>query len=226
MGFAVNSKYAVQHYDSANKYFEAILTEKDQFDISPFRDRFATYQSYQGVLLDLRKNLQIIEYEPDQYINFRKLERGGLTKKMIFEFCDAVYDAAEDGEFFTICSLRQKGFENELFDFGFGDLFYGSLLLSDERFSFKKLWGTMLLRKDKKEISAKDFIVEIVTRERQIDLYDLETLLRQEYGCTAVETYDCVQRTKDAEIFYDSELQIFYADQELYYDEIDGMGDF
>ena len=226
MGFVVNSKYVVQNYDSAAKYIETKLTEEDMFDITPFRNRFATYQTYQGVLLDLRKNLQIIEYEPDQYINFRKLERGGLTKDMIREFCDAVYEAAEDGKFFTIYSLRQKGFENELFDFGFGDLFYGSLLLSDERFSFKKLWGTMILRKDKEEISAKNFLVEIIMRERKIDLYDLETLLCEEYGCITVDTYDCVQRSKDAEIFYDSELQIFYADQELYYNEIDEMGDF
>ncbi len=226
MGFVVNSKYVVQNYDSAVKYMEAKLTEEDTFEITPFRNRFATYQVYQMTYLDLRRRLEIVEYEQDHFINFRKLERGGLTKEMVREFCDAVYEAAEDGECFTICSLRQKGFESELFDFGFGDLFYGSLLLSDDRFSFKRLWGTIILRKDKEEISAKNFLVDIVTRARRIDLYDLETHLRKEYGCTTVDTYDCVQKSKDSEIFYDSELQIFYADQELYYNEIDGMGGF
>jgi hypothetical protein len=224
MGFVVNSKYAVQHYSSAMKYIEAILTRDDMFDISPFRARFAEYQLYHQIYTDLRKRLEIVEYEPNQFINFRKLERGGLTREMVKDFCDAVYEAAPDGQIFTIRLLQNNGFESELFDFGFADLFYGNLLMSDERYSFKKMFGTVFLRKDKKEISTKTLLTEIVTRERRIEFYDLETLLCEDYGCKSVERIDCIYRTKNSELFYDNELQIFYANEELYYREIDEMG--
>ena len=226
MGFLVNSNYVVRNYPSAYKFFEARLTEADNFHIGGLRERFAVYGTYQAVLGNLKKNLEIVEYEPDRFIHFRKLEKGGMTKEMIAKFCEEVYEAAPDNDIFTIATLCRDGFESELFGFGFEDLFYSSLLTSDERFSFKKLWGTILFRKGKEDVSAKTLIVEIVKREERLDIYELNAILKEDYGCGSVYTHDIVGKVKDSDIFYDSELQIFYADEELYYREIDEAEDF
>ena len=121
MGFLVNSNYVVRNYPSAAKFFEERLTENDTFHIGELRDRFASYGSYQMVLGNLKKNLEIVEYEPDRFIHFRKLEQGGMTKEMIAQFCEEVYEAAPEDDIFTIATLRRDGFEIELFDFGFED---------------------------------------------------------------------------------------------------------
>jgi hypothetical protein len=226
MGFVVNSNYVVKNYPSAYKYFVECLTEKDTFHIATLRERFGSYGTYQVAFGDLKKNLEIIEYLPDQFINFRKLEKGGLTREMVSDFCDMIYETVEDCEFFTVHSLRRNGFASELFEFGFDDFFYGSLLASDERFSFRRFWRNVILRKDGGEISVKQLITDIVKRERRIDLYDLESILKEEYGCSNFTPADLVYKTTGAEVFYDTELQIFYADEELYYREIDEAGGF
>lgn len=224
MGFVVNSKYVIQHYPSADEFIRAKLLEDDRFDMRVFRERFANLGFYNMVSLELRKSLEIIEYSTDQYINFRKLKSGGVTTSQFADFCNEVFEAAEENAYFSIHSLRRKGFDSELFELGFDDLFYASLLISDERFSWQKLMGTMVFYKGRKNITFKDFVSDAVKRERSIDLYDLDTMLRDEYGCDNIEKYDLTFKTRDADIFYDSELQRFYADQELYYREIDENG--
>ena len=216
MGFTVNSKYVIQNYSSAVKYIETRLTESDDFDIQPLSARFSGYGFYDQTLMGLRKALTIVEYKPGRYVNFRKLEKAGLTRDMVSNFCDAVYHATADGEFFSIHSLCRSGFDDEVFSFGFDDLFYGSLLISDKRFFWKKVLGTMIFCKTKKDISIKALLSEIIDRERKIDRYDLENLLKEEYGCSNVSI-----APSQTERFYDPELQRFYADEELYYQEID-----
>lgn len=180
---------------------------------------------YYQVYLDLRRNLEIIEFEPDRFISFRMLERAGITKAMIADFCREVFDFIEDKSFFSIQSIKNDGFESELFELCFEDYFYANLLISDESFSWQKMFGTMILYKGNIDVMLKDFISYIIKREQKIDIYELDTLLRERYGCTNVDRYDIVFRTRDADIFFDSELQKFYADQEEYYCEIDESED-
>ena len=143
---------------------------------------------------------------------------------MIADFCREVFNFIEDKSFFSIQSIKNDGFESELFELGFEDYFYANLLISDERFSWQKMFGTMILYKGNIDVMLKDFISYIIKREQKIDIYELDTLLRERYGCTNVDRYDIVFRTRDADIFFDSELQKFYADQEEYYREIDESG--
>ena len=223
MGFVVNSKYVIQHFDSAEDYFTYLLTNEEVTDISTFKHRYSTLETYYSIYLRLREDLEIVEFEQDKLITIGRLEKFGITKGMISDFCNEVYDNVDDGVCFSIQSLKKKGYYSEMFDIGFDDFFCGNLLLSDNRFSRKKLMGTMIY-KGKKDITYKDFVADIVKRECSIDLYDLDTLLREEYGCDIIDKYDLVFKTRDADIFYDSELQRFYADQELYYREIDENG--
>ena len=57
----------------------------------------------------------------------------GITKDDLRAFCGRVYDFTEDNTYFTIQSIRQAGFDDELFEFGFGELFYANLILSDKK---------------------------------------------------------------------------------------------
>lgn len=118
-------------------------------DISAYRKRFVYVQMFYKKLKDLKCGLRIIEFEPNQIISFKRLEESGVTKDMIQEFCNAVYDFIEDGEYFSAQSLRLAGYESELYDLGFSDWFYGNLLISDDRFSFGMMFGNLILYKGK-----------------------------------------------------------------------------
>lgn len=49
-----------------------------------------------------------------------------------------MFDFTEDGEFFTIEYLKNKGFEHELDELGFSSVFYNSILFEDQRFSHQR----------------------------------------------------------------------------------------
>lgn len=225
MGFLVNSKYVIQHFSSAEAYFTDLFKREDVFDYAPMRARYASFGLFYQVSIDLRRSLDIIEFEQDHYINFRKLKRAGVTKDMLRKFCDNVYDFVEAGSFFSIQSIKRGGFESELFDeIGLDDYFFANLLLSDERFSWQKMLGTMILYKGKTDLMLKDFVSDIIKRSRKLDIYELDSLLREQYGCTNIDKYDIIIKTRDSDVFYDNELQKFYSDQEEYYREIDENG--
>jgi hypothetical protein len=50
-------------------------------------------------------------------------------------------------------------------------------------------------------------------------------MLIENYGCGNIDIYALIYKMRDADVFFDNDLKKFYADQELYYREIDEAGD-
>ena len=147
MGFSVYSRYAVQNHASLEAFFYDLLTKEEIMDISSYRKRFVYVQMFSQKLRELKHGLQVIEFEPNQIISFSKLEKSGVTREMIQDFCDQVYDFVDDRKYFSAQSLRQAGFESELYELGFSDWFYANLLISDNRFSSGTMFGNLILFK-------------------------------------------------------------------------------
>lgn len=221
MGFVVLSRYVVQNHSSLEAFCEDILTREDIIDLTPYRKRFVYMQMFSQKLMELKRNLQIIEFEPNQIIHFRKLERSGVTKEMVLDFCDAVYDFVEDGAYFSVQSIKQDGFESKLFDLGFSDWFYANLLISDDRFSFGAMFGNIILYKGHENITIKSFEMNRIKEYGSIDAYDLMTELTDRFGCRISNHGDVVYKIQGTEIYYDKILDRFYASADTYYQELD-----
>ena len=221
MGLSVLSNYVIQNHKSLDEYFTSLLTKEDITDITEYRERFVYVTSFSNKLMELRKDLQIIEFEPNQYIHFRKLEKAGVSREMIREFCEAVYDFVEENSYFSIRSIRQDGFESDLFDLGFSDRFYASLLLSDSRFSFAVFYGTVILYHGSRDISIQSFEADIIRQHGSIDVYDLMTELIDRFGCVVSDRSKIIYKVQGTEIYYDSILDRLYADINIYYRELD-----
>uniref|UniRef100_I5AXJ0 DNA-directed RNA polymerase, alpha subunit/40 kD subunit n=1 Tax=Eubacterium cellulosolvens (strain ATCC 43171 / JCM 9499 / 6) TaxID=633697 RepID=I5AXJ0_EUBC6 len=224
MGFQVYCRYALKNHSSLEEFFEELLTKDDIVDITAYRNRFAYIQSFSSTLSELRRNLQIIEYEPNQIINIRKLKRSGITLDMIQEYCDAAYEFVDDGEYFSAQSLRKAGFEAEMQEFGFSDWFYANLLISDERFSFGIMFGNMILFKGNERITTKTFITNRIREHGSIDAYDLMSELADEYGCIITEKREAIYKVQGTEVYYDKILDRLYANKDIYYAELEEGG--
>lgn len=223
MGFLVLSRYVLQNHASLEAYCEDILTREDIIDISNYRRRFVYVQMFSQKLMELKRNLEIIEFEPNQIINFRKLKSFGITKEMVQEYCDAVYDYVEDGTYFSAKSIRQSGFVSELHDLGFSDWFYANLLISDERFSFANMYGNLILYKGREDITIKSFEIALIKEAGSIDVFDLMSELEDVYGCQIKDKSDITYKVQGTEVYYDRFLDRLYANADLYYRELDDM---
>ncbi|MCR5137754.1 MAG: hypothetical protein K6C12_11830 [Oscillospiraceae bacterium] len=220
MGFTVLSRYAFQHYPSLDAYYRDILTRSDFLDITPYKKRYTGavfYQTFQS----LRENLDLIEFEPNQFIHIRQLQKSGITKENLQEFCDDVWNCAENGTFFSIRSLRKAGFDSELFDLGFEDLFYAAVLQSDERFSSGQVYGTTVFLKDRKNVTIRGLIESLVKEQKSMDMLDLLTVLQEEFGCHPENRSDILGKITESDLYYDGTLDRLYTSSEAFYRELD-----
>ena len=226
LGFNVYSNYVLQNYPSLDSYFEAQLTDEDVQDITHLKKRFGYLAVFTSKLMELKRNLEVIEFEPNNIITIRRLESFGISKSDIREYCDAVYDFVDKDQYFSIQYINSMGFASDLYDLGFTDWFYANLLLSDERFSFGKVLGTIALYKGHTDVMITSFIRDVVQKHQSIDRFDLYNELKELYGCTAVETYDIPYYSKQADLYYDAILDRVYIDESLYQKEIDNSEEF
>lgn len=225
-GFSVLSRYVVRTGTTLNEYFVKMLTEEEKVDITEYRKRFVYVQAFSMQLTELKKNLDVIETEPNYLINFSLLERNGFTKSDLRAFCDEVYDFVETETYFTIHSIKKNGFNSELFDLGFSDWFYSSILLSDDRLSSGRVYKNMMFYKGDKKITTCSLLENIVTNAGSIDAFDLLSVLNDDFGCTCEDRYDFNFKLKSTKVYYDNILERYYSSADMYYmeiDEVDGV---
>ena len=145
----------------------------------------------------------------------------GVFRSDIEDFCDEVYDFVEDGTFFTATSLRRGGFESDLYDLGFSDWFYASLLQSDTRFSCGNAFKAIILYKGKAEVTACSFETALIRDAGSIDVYDLQHDMEEIYGCSVAERLDLVYKVAGSGVFHDKHLDRLYSSEALYWREVD-----
>jgi len=220
MGFIVEAEYALRNHASIDDYFCSLLVE-GMVDLNQIRLRFRSIGAFYQVFQRLRKNLDMIEFEPGRYLSIEKLNGFGITKTKLYEYCDRVWNSVTDGEYFSIASLRKKGFESGLDDLVFSDLFYAGVLQSDERFSSAGMWGTTIFRRGTERLTVRTFIEDLVAEEGYYDITELMCLINDRYGCHLIKKTDVLEKIRDSDLYYDETTGRLYQNEELYDQDLD-----
>ncbi len=224
MGFIVNTTYIIKNHSSASAYFEMLLTENDIADIKPLSEKFAKIMQYNAILIDLKDDYTIIEFEPYQYINFRKLEKMGINKSDFRKYCDDVNEYTWDKVYFTIEGIRKSGFESDVDSLGFEAWFYSSLLREDERFVYKKIGGTVLFAKSGTEVSTQELIVYTVNENESVEIDKLIELIEENYSIT-LDKDNLKWCIKNTELYYNEDMDKVYVDYDTFLDEFNSIDD-
>lgn len=221
LGFKVYSGYVVSDkYQSGKDFFRKMLTRGDIVDAREKKWCNSNIVLFGNVLYDLLESRTIVEFSPRQYINIHRLNEVGVTKEMLCDYCKKVFDYSEDEEFFTIKSLRKRGFEHEIDELGFDDWFYASLLSSDsEKFSYRRMGGRKLFACGKRDIQIGFLLEHIVNEKRKIGIEDLELYLDEKYGIK-IDRYKLAEIIKGTDLYYDSIMETVYCDYDTYFEEV------
>ncbi|MFI3170179.1 MAG: hypothetical protein R3Y06_09570 [Faecalibacterium sp.] len=161
----------------------------------------------------------IIEYAPQTYIRLSALKRNGIHKKHLTAFVSDILSKVHDETYFTMKSLQKEGISSTLDELGFEDTFYYSILKQSNRLSGRKIAGTYLFRKSKKDATVSDFIEYLLSELRSIDLFDLSELVADKYGISLTPVYI---RTVigDSTMYYDTISEKIFIDYNEYFKEI------
>lgn len=216
MGFIVLSKCVIQHYTSLEKFFEHLFTRGNFVDITEDRKKYGYIAAFNNKLAELKRDHQIFEYEPNKIITFGRLEECGVTKEMLREYCDKVYEFTEDEEYFSIQSLRKNGFTSELYDLELPDLFFANILFADDRFSFGKMMGTVIFFKGEKKVTKKTFIMDLICAHKCINICTLIGELEETFGIRNVDKAKILLLVEDTKVYYADLYEVLCADRETY----------
>lgn len=221
MDFKVYAGYVIKNkYSSAVEFFRYILTAADVVDINEFPKALLSTVAFTTELCKLRYNYEIIEFSPMKYINIRRLASAGVTVQRLRDYCYAVAQHVEKGEYFTIHSLRKSGFNHELNSLGFEDCFYGSLLSEEnDQFSYRRMGKTKVFVKGRYDITLRSFIEYIINREEKMDIYELVDLLDSEYA-VKTDKDKVIFVIKDSPLYYDSIMEKVYVNYDEYFEEV------
>ena len=228
LGFHVltgSTGYVIKNsYQNATKYFDSLLTRDCVFDLSAIQKSIRNLVMFQVELYGFRKNYEIVEYTPMQYINIARLNEFGVTKDMLCKYCQDAAACTEVGEYFTVASLRNNGFIHELDDLGFDEWFYSSVLAENETyFSYTRLGGTRLFLRDngKKQYacSLEGFLYSILEAKRRIDFFELADYLEEHFGIRLPKD-KIKQVISESDLYYDPIMEAVYIDYDTYFEEI------
>lgn len=228
MGFEPAGSYAYRNYRSAEAYFRHLFTDEDIVDASRFHDRLRKIQLYCQTFASLRRDYEIIEFEPMQYINIRRLNRIGITKDDLRSYCREVYDFVGEDRFFTVEYLRNLGFTSEIDNLGFSDLFSISLLRESPDFSNWHLGGNRLFLSDRRTsdrggssgaVSLSRLLASLFDDMTEIEVDDLIGILRDEYNIV-LDRWKIIEAAGEASLYYDRIMDRIYRDYDTYFDDI------
>lgn len=174
LGYTVFSSYVLKNYTNADAYFKDVLNSKDVFSLKELSKRYGYCSAYTTVLYDMRKNYDILLFEENQCINFRKIEKLGITKNDIKEFCNEVYDLIDENQYFTIRSLQEFDINTKLESLGFDEIFLGGILAMSTKFLYTQIFGGIVLYKGQnvpgisKKSYGNSFVYRTLERQKSV----------------------------------------------------------
>lgn len=217
LGYLVNSSYIVKKPNNAKSYFNNLLTKDDILEYETFK-KFRYLHIFSEVFTELRTNYDIIQFDEQSYINFRKLQAFGFSKQDLNDYCESVISNVET-DYFTIKLLKKLGFNSELEELGFGNIFYESILKYCSKISYFRMNNVFVFKLSSDSISKTTFISEIIEKYRMIETDDLIYLLKDSYGIS-VDIYDLKEATENTNIYYNSIMDTFYVNYNVFIEEV------
>ena len=223
LGYKISGGYIIKiQYSSASDYFFQFLQKDEIIKLDNLSSRVKTLPMFVLQLYKLKEEYEIIEFLPNCFINFSKLKKLGITKEYLKEYCLNIFDFVGKDKYFTLFSLRKKGFYHELDELGFEDYFYTSILIEDrERISYKRIGKNKLMYSNSEGASFESFLEYIVYQQEKlyIEIYELNDLLKEKYNLQ-FNIYDLISSIKSTSMYYDPISKIVFADYEIYYEVI------
>lgn len=162
---------------------------------------------------------ELIEYSPQKYIKLTLLKQNNIHKKDLLLFIDTINRVVEDNEYFTVKSLRHNGATLSLDYLGFEDTFYYSILKNSKKIQVKKIAGTYLFCKSKKDIGLSGFLEYLLQTIVSIDLFELMEMLQSRYGMN-VSLTSMRSALNGTTLYYDNISEKIFIDYHEYYKQI------
>lgn len=212
VGYKNFQKFILRNeYLNSEEYFEKEYFEKELFTIDD--NRLNQLGAFRNKLNKSIEQLEIFEYEHNEFINIQKIESvSGIQKKNIKYLVQKILDYMGD-RYFTVENIQNIIEESELNQLGFENIFYETILKHVEEIRFQYIGNRVVFKKTKNKFYTNNFIEEIVSRFKSIDIYELLDYMDETYG-VKLQKSKVVDSTEQTAMYYHPIMERMYQDME------------
>ncbi len=147
------------------------------------------------------------------------MESLGISKDNLLDFSQSAKNFA-NGRYFTVQSLKNHGFEHELFQFGFDDYFYESVLRYSPLLKFFPVGiGSTPVFNESENPNIRNMLESIIMNNGSMDIYDMLSYLNNEYGINT-EKYKLAEWARESNLYYSDTMEKIYKDYDEFFEEI------
>ena len=223
LGYTVFTSYVLKTYSTSDAYFRDVLNAKDVFSLKELNKKYGNLGAYTSALYDMRRNYDILIFEEGQCINFRRIEKLGITKDDIKKYCDEVYNLIDENQYFTIHSLQELEITTKLESLGFDEIFLAGILAMSTRFLYTQIFGNLVLYKGEgvSGISKKSFILSLLSNYDDVDIDQFKDDCLDIFGIKIPDRYEITNAIADTNYYYDEIMDKVYRNKNVYYSEFE-----
>lgn len=222
IGYRVYTNYIITNkYPSSESYFRELFTGEGVVDTTKFDKRLKYNQSYYHVLWGLRDSYRILEFENGKFLTIERFMRtsNGITVDDLKKYASDATNFADE-EYFTIKTLRDKGFTSIIDDLGFDDFFYSFLIeRNSDTITSSRTGGSILFRKSESKVTRQKFFKYLMKKFRKIDIIKFMDYIKDVYGLE-FEKWNITSLADGAGMYYDDIMEKLYINREEYYEDI------
>ena len=222
----------LKKYKNATDYIKEILIKEEILNIEIFKSKlpenFIKPVTLDKIMTELQNEYIFIEFEKNNYINIKKLNELNIYISDLKKYCDEVLNFIGDN-YFTIQYLNFLKFNSELYNLGFSELFYESILKQDNRLYSQKNSSCIVFSTIKKP-TLEDIAKSIIKCRKIIDIEELKMIITKYFGFCMNDRgktsygFD-LQGNNDEGMYYSIELEKIYANKNDYYAEVNDYND-
>ncbi|MED4531497.1 sigma factor-like helix-turn-helix DNA-binding protein [Metabacillus fastidiosus] len=205
-------------YMSVDQYFTNLILKDELFKNT--RTRHFKTNHFFTALYDLEKNLDVVKIAPDVYLTNKKLQDAGVTKDELIAYRNAAFEFAQV-PYFTYHYLKNEGFEHEVENYGFDEIFYERIIWTHPQLrSLNTRKCTIFSKQQAQEFTLKDFISWLlIQHDEPLDFNFLQNRMQNEFGID-VKKEKLIYVMQNSTLHYSKELNKVYRSKEVFYETI------
>lgn len=168
-------------------------------------------------LTNLKKSYLLVEYSPFLYITQKELISIGISLDLINDYCNKICTFTTN-EAFSLSSRQKQGFNHELYNSEFGDLFFISLLKASPYCENIRIGNNYIFQSGGRAFNFDSFITEYASQKCPIDIYDFTEAINKTFDLT-VEVNKIKASIKSSCLYYSEVMEKIYLNKNQYYEE-------
>lgn len=182
---------------------------------------FLGTRDYYNTIYKLEKEISILKIAEDAYINVTSLVNRGFDRQKFRKFVSKVEKYVGKGEYFSIVSLLNDGFDDILIQDGFELISLDRLINTSDIIKSVSHGFPNIYCKSEIKKNLNDFLSDMLLEYGSVNIDDFTYDLNLKYGLN-LDEYDVKYRIIENGAFYSKELNKAYVLKEDYLDEVYG----